>query len=76
MKKIAAAILIFDCILGLLLFGFHTNKHTAASSDSAVAVLKDTEANREEQQQKDEKKIALTFDDDVIIGLSQRERRS
>lgn len=73
MKKIAAAILIFDCILGLLLFGFHTNKHTAASSDSAVAVLKDTEANREEQQQKDEeeKKIALTFDDDVIIGLSQ-----
>ena len=82
MKKIAAAILIFDCILGLLLFGFHTNKHTAASSDSAVAVLKDTEANREEQQQKDEeeKKIALTFDDgphpyyteQLLDGLAKR----
>ena len=75
MKKAAAAILILDCILGLLLFGLSENRRaavTTAGGDASAAVWGE-EVERKEAEE-DVKKIALTFDDDVIIGLSQEIR--
>ena len=76
MKKAAAAILILDCILGLLLFGLSENRRAAvtAAGEDASAVVRGEEAERKEAD--NVKKIALTFDDDVIIGLSQEIRVS
>ena len=63
-KKINAAILIFDVILGLLLLFILANKQ----GEFVVGVLSQKVAYSESAEQK---KIAITFDDDVIIGLSQ-----
>ena len=81
MKKAAAAILILDCILGLLLFGLSENRRaavTAAGGDASAAVWGE-EAERKEAAE-DVKKIALTFDDgphpyyteQLLDGLKER----
>ena len=81
MKKAAAAILILDCILGLLLFGLSENRRaavTTAGGDASAAVW-DEEVERKEAEE-DVKKIALTFDDgphpyyteQLLDGLKER----
>ena len=81
MKKAAAAILILDCILGLLLFGLSENRRaavTTAGGDASAAVWGE-EVERKEVEE-DVKKIALTFDDgphpyyteQLLDGLKER----
>ncbi len=66
MKKVFSAILLFDLMAGLLFFGFCEAKNrTAAVNGGAAATAEDREEDG------DVKKIAITFDDEVIIGLSQ-----
>ena len=76
MKKFAAVILLFDLMAGLLFLGvWEDGRFTAAETMGEAAADVDAEAhnNMAEVGRADEdvKKIALTFDDEVIIGLSQ-----
>lgn len=74
MKKWTTAILLFDVIVGLLFLGLWEQNGVAAVSGEAVTPS-DKEAELTEgtveEQAEDVRKIALTFDDEVIIGLSQ-----
>lgn len=82
MKKIAAAILIFDGVLGLLLFGLYENKqYVQTSGVFRQAELRDVQdAEIVEEKEEDVKKIALTFDDgphpyyteQLLDGLKER----
>ena len=79
MKKIAAAILVFDCILGLLLFAFygygkHARTEPEGFAEAGNLMIKTGEETEEG------KKIALTFDDgphfryteEILDGLKER----
>lgn len=63
MKKIGTAILLFDLIAGLLFLGVREMR-----SYKTLTVWNDMIA---QGGQEDVRKIAITFDDEVIIGLSQ-----
>ena len=60
--------LLFDLIAGLMFCGAYGLRSQAVTSDSGVVRI----SQLEEIESTDElKKIAITFDDEVIIGLSQ-----
>ena len=66
MKKMTAAILLFDLMAGLLFLSLHGLQSRTVASDSRMIM------DAEESFDADEvRKIAITFDDEVIIGLSQ-----
>ena len=77
MKKLATAILLFDLMAGLFFWGvWEEGRFTIAETTGDAVVDGDVKAynNMEEaagRADEDVKKIALTFDDEVIIGLSQ-----
>lgn len=74
MKKSRAAILIFDIVMGLLLLCVYVNKQSAAAS------LQTMEQRNVVAEQREKKKIALTFDDgphpyyteELLDGLKER----
>ena len=68
MKKAAAAILLFDMIAGLLFMGLHSLHGESVTADSGVVKISQLEKIKSTD---DIKKIAITFDDGVIVGLSQ-----
>lgn len=81
MKKIAAAILIFDVIMGLLLFCLYENKQSVQTAwTSSQAVLQDGLGEEVAEEREEVKKIALTFDDgpdakyttQLLDGLKER----
>ena len=65
MKKIKAAILVFDILTGLLLCLVYVNKHGLADKVMSGAVVNDESVGGQQSPVKDveQKKIALTFDD-------------
>lgn len=68
MKKMTAAILLFDMIAGVLFMGLYGLHGQAVTTDSGVVQI----SQLEKIESTDEvRKIAITFDDEVIIGLSQ-----
>ncbi len=75
MKKMIAAILTFDLVMGVLLFFAYQYKQ-----EDALEVIQITEQNSESFEQNDLKKIALTFDDgphpyyteQLLDGLKER----
>ena len=77
MKKIAAAILLFDLMAGLFFLGIWEEGRGALAATASDAVADgDVKAHSNVTEavgraDEDVKKIALTFDDEVIIGLSQ-----
>lgn len=66
MKKMLTAILLFDLITGLLFLGMQEMRRyrSVEAGSSRAAIIG-------EDRVEDIKKIAITFDDEVIIGLSQ-----
>ena len=68
MKKVLAGILIFDMLLGILCLVVVTERYAGQKTYETYTV---TSIGVQETSEETEKKIALTFDDDVIIGLSQ-----
>lgn len=75
-RKIKAGILIFDILLGLLLFSITVNRHNAGEVTVEEVISEDAISNDEDggevaEAKGESRKIALTFDGDVIIGLSQ-----
>ena len=66
MKKMLTAILLFDLIAGLLFLGMQEMRRyrSVEAGSSRAAIIG-------EDRVEDIKKIAITFDDEVIIGLSQ-----
>lgn len=74
MKKWTTAILLFDLMVGFLFLGLWEQRDVVAvSGDTVAASDKEAEMTDRimEEQAEDVRKIALTFDDEVIIGLSQ-----
>ena len=82
MKKSRAAILIFDIVMGLLLFCAYTNKHNGIFGkevQQATAIYTVT-SGKAVPEQSNYKKIALTFDDgphpyyteQLLDGLKER----
>lgn len=67
MKKVLAGILIFDMLLGILCLSVGTERY-AEQKSYGTYIETDTGVCGTSGEPK---KIALTFDDDVIIGLSQ-----
>ena len=67
MRKITKTILLFDLLAGMLFMGFYGMRSRAVVTDSGIVRV----AEEEMLQEADVKKIAITFDDEVIIGLSQ-----
>lgn len=82
MKKIKAAILVFDILAGLLLCLVYVNKQGLAEKVMSGGVLNDESAGGQQSPAKDleQKKIALTFDDGphpyytehLLDGLKER----
>lgn len=68
MKKMATAILLFDMMAGLLLLGLYEMQSRTVAADSRLALSMEGD---EVLEAGDVRKIAITFDGDVIIGLSQ-----
>lgn len=75
MKKIIVTILVFDIMMGLLLFGLYRNKPRIVDFVQASSVVLETA-----DEQADYKRIALTFDDgphpyyteQLLDGLKER----
>lgn len=75
MKKIIVTILVFDIMMGLLLFGLYRNKPRIVDFVQASSVALETA-----DEQADHKRIALTFDDgphpyyteQLLDGLKER----
>lgn len=68
MKKFLTAILLFDMVVGLLFFGLYGFRGETVAADSGfVRVLE----GEEQWGAEDVKKIAITFDGESIIRLSQ-----
>lgn len=68
MKKMTTAILLFDLMAGLLFLGLHElHERNVAANSGMVRIIEETE-NLEAE---DVKKIAITFDGESIIRLSQ-----
>ncbi len=66
MKKMTAAILLFDLMAGLLFLSLHGLQSRTVASDSRMIM------DAEESFDADEvRKIAITFDGESIIRLSQ-----
>lgn len=80
MKKITAAILIFDIVMGLLLFGLYGNKQYSQTLGAAQVEMQDARDSETVKKKEDIKKIALTFDDgphpsyteELLDGLKER----
>ncbi|MCH5340816.1 MAG: hypothetical protein J1E01_05075 [Acetatifactor sp.] len=76
MKKLAAVILLFDLMAGLLFLGVWEEERFTVAETAGDAVA-DADAGGYGSMEaagradEDAKKIALTFDDGVIVGLSQ-----
>lgn len=75
MRKWMTAILLFDLMAGLLFFGLKEQENRVEAASVGTGGTADgREAGRLEEEKTDQeeiKKIAITFDDEVIIGLSQ-----
>lgn len=68
MKKMMMAILLFDMVAGLLFLGLYGFREQAVAADSGyVRVM----GEGTEWEPEDVKKIAITFDGESIIRLSQ-----
>lgn len=67
MRKMATAFLVFDIMAGLLFLGVCESRGQLITVDGAAEI----EADKEPEAEAEIRKIAITFDDDVIIGLSQ-----
>ena len=68
MKKMTTAILLFDLVAGLLFLGLYGMQSRTVAADSGMVDVVEDEGQLAAE---DVKKIAITFDDEVIIGLSQ-----
>ena len=66
MRKIIKVFLLFDLMMGALFLGAYGLKGEALVTDSGLVRMAEAE-----EQQDEIRKIAITFDDEVIIGLSQ-----
>ncbi len=65
MKKMCTAILLFDLLAGLLFLGLgELESYRSREAGSGRIQVS-------EEESEDIRKIAITFDDEVIIGLSQ-----
>lgn len=77
MKKTTMAILLFDCVAGLLFLGVYGLRSTAVATDSGMVHIVKEGENLEPE---DVKKIAITFDDgphpcyteQLLDGLKER----
>lgn len=67
MKKAITAFLLFDLIAGMLFLGGYGLRSQAVAADSGLVRMAEGGGG----MCADVKKIAITFDDEVIIGLSQ-----
>ncbi len=67
MRKITKTILLFDLLAGMLFMGFYGMRSRAVVTDSGIVRV----AEEEMLQEADVKKIAITFDGECIIRLSQ-----
>ncbi len=63
----ATAFLVFDIMAGLLFLGVCESRGQLVTVDAAA----EAETDKESGEAEEIRKIAITFDDDVIIGLSQ-----
>jgi len=68
MKKITTAILLFDMIVGLLFLSLYEMRSGAVAADSGMVKAAEGEEGLEDE---DVRKIAITFDGESIIRLSQ-----
>lgn len=75
MRKVLAGILIFDVIMGILCLVVGTRQYAGNRQldirEEKFPGLRETLAGDVNCEEELAQKIALTFDDDVIIGLSQ-----
>ncbi len=67
MKKMITAFLLFDFVAAMLFLGVYGLRSKAVAADSGLVRMVDSGMEGAE----DVRKIAITFDDEVIIGLSQ-----
>lgn len=67
MKKMTTAILLLDLMAGLLFLGLYGMRSRAVVTDSGIVRV----AEEEQLEEADVKKIAITFDGESIIRLSQ-----
>lgn len=67
MKKMTTAILLLDLMAGLLFLGLYGMRSRAVATDSGIVRV----AQEERLEEADVKKIAITFDGESIIRLSQ-----
>lgn len=67
MRKMMTAILLFDLMAGLLFLGFYGMRSRAVVTDSSIVRME----GEERLEEADVKKIAITFDGECIIRLSQ-----
>lgn len=65
MKKMCTAILLFDLLAGLLFLGLGELESYRSREVGSGRI------QVSEEESEDIRKIAITFDDEVIIGLSQ-----
>ena len=75
MRKVLAGILIFDVVMGILCLVVGTSQYAGDrqlnTREGKIQELRETLAGDVNCEEELAQKIALTFDDDVIIGLSQ-----
>lgn len=67
MKKMTTAILLFDLMAGMLFLGFYGLGSRAVATDSGIVQVE----GEQRLEEVDVKKIAITFDGECIIRLSQ-----
>lgn len=67
MKKMTTAILLFDLMAGMLFLGFYGLGSRAVATDSGIVQVE----GEQRLEEADVKKIAITFDGESIIRLSQ-----
>lgn len=75
MKKYVTAILVLNLMAGLLFLGLRESRGQIPVEEAAQAAADSVRGREQEEdrgrQEEDVRKIAITFDDEVIIGLSQ-----
>ncbi len=71
MKKTATAILLFDFVAALLLLGFYGLQGRTVAADSRVIFTAENGEEWENLEREDVRKIAITFDGECIIRISQ-----
>ena len=67
MKKMTTAILLFDLMAGMLFLGFYGLGSRAVATDSGIVQVE----GEQRLEEADVKKIAIPFDGECIIRLSQ-----